>query len=134
MGKLLFEEVHAHHLKKLKNKSLDDFRQLQQKLKTDIGTKEQQIQKAADKALDIIASNNLAFSDFTRGYFPKFMQTLQEGNFNVNFNATWKQDFREKPLYNKSAPQGIKDALDTLHEAFAEILTKSNIGSGSAPF
>ena len=121
MGKLLFEEVHAHHLKKLKNKSLDDFRQLQQKLKTDIGTKEQQIQKAADKALDIIASNNLVFSDFIGGYFPKFMQTLQEGNFNVNFNATWKQDFREKPLYNKSAPQGIKDVLDTLHEAFAEI-------------
>lgn len=121
IGKLLFQEVHAHHLKRLKNKSLHDFRKLQQKLRTDIGSKERQIQKAAEKALDIIASNDLEFSDFIRGYFPKFMQTLQEGNFNVNFDAAWKQQFTEKPLYRKSAPQATKDTLDGLHGTFSEI-------------
>ena len=121
MGKMLFEEIHAHHLKKLKNKSLGDFRQLQQKLKNDIAAKERQIQKAADKALQIITSNNLEFSDFTGSYFPKFMQTLHEGNFNVNFDAAWKQNFTEKPLYKKSTPQSTKDTLDNLHGAFAEI-------------
>ncbi|UJH69213.1 UvrD-helicase domain-containing protein [Allomuricauda sp. SCSIO 65647] len=120
-GKLLFQEVHSKHLKHLKDKNLEDFLALQKKLRADIRSKEIQIKETATEALRTITSNDLGFSDFKGGYFPKFMQTLKDENFNINFDASWKQNFEETALYNKTATEKIKERLDALHPRFIEL-------------
>ncbi len=120
-GKLLFQEVHSKHLKHLKDKDLEDFLALQKKLRADIRSKEKQLKETATEVLRTITFNDLGFSDFKGGYFPKFMQTLQNENFNINFDASWKQNFVETALYNKTATEKVKERLDALHPRFIEL-------------
>ena len=119
IGKLLFQENHATHIKKLGLKEISDFVRLQKTLKSKIENNKKSIKKIANQVLEIISANELEFSDFTRSSFPKFMLTLANGSFNVDFGANWKQNFAEDKLYNKNCLDHIKNKLDNLHHQFS---------------
>ena len=119
IGKLLFQENHNNHLKKINSKQLADFLQLQKNLKLKIKNNQAKIKTFASQALELINTNGLQFSDFTRSSFPKFMQGLADGGFNVKFIENWKQNFDDNKLYNKSCPDSIKITLDNLHPQFS---------------
>lgn len=121
IGKLLFRENHFEHLKELGDKKIADFDQLKKYLKKRISSASQEITENAREALRLMDENGLEFTDFKGQYFPKFMLALQSGNHNVDFNATWKRNFHELPLYKKTCPENIKAILDTLHPQFSEI-------------
>ncbi|AYN65974.1 ATP-dependent helicase [Euzebyella marina] len=115
MGMLMFNENHASHLEGLRNKNIDDFL----KLKSILWAEQQRIGdllvSIANEILTRIEENQLEFSDFTRGYFPKFISDIAQGNLNINFDAGWKQNFETTVLYNKSASDNVKQTLDALH-------------------
>ena len=123
IGKLLFQENHNNHLKRINTKQLADFLQLQKNLKSKIKNKQAKIKALANQALELINTNELQFSDFTRSSFPKFMQGLADGGFNVKFTEHWKQNFDDNKLYNKSCSDTIKITLDKLHPQFSALFT-----------
>lgn len=118
IGKLLFNENQAPHLKKLEGKKITDFLALKNSFVQNILTLESEIKEDANRIMDVIAENGLEFADFKSGYFPKFISKIAEGNLNIDFGAEWKQNFDTMPLYNKTCPQRIKDILDGLHPLF----------------
>ena len=118
IGKILFQENHLVHLQKIEKKTLEDFSGLKQSIKLKVAQRHENIIDCANQTLELIHSNNLAYEDFTRGYFPKFIEGLSKGNFNVNFNAAWKQNFATTPLYNKTTAESTKQLLDQLHPQF----------------
>ncbi|MFH6603212.1 UvrD-helicase domain-containing protein [Maribacter algicola] len=118
IGKLLFNENHAAHVKKLENKTIDDFLALKKHIRNGIVSLEDELLFYATNALDLIDKKGLEFSDFSSSYFPKFMVKIQARDFKIDFNAGWKRNFDSKPLYNKSCPQETKTVLDTLHPDF----------------
>ena len=128
IGKLLFKEDHYGYLKELGNKEIMDFDELKTLLKNRISSSSTRIEQCAQQALTIIDENGLEFSDFKGQYFPKFMMTLLSGNHNVDFQSSWKRNFDDVPLYNKSCPEGTKTILDSLHPQFSTLFGKIKKG------
>ncbi|MCG2459331.1 UvrD-helicase domain-containing protein [Flavobacteriaceae bacterium F89] len=119
VGKLLFDETHAVHLKNLVDKEMDAFIDLKKKLKHRIAQQERKMADNASQALRLMDSNGLEVGDFKAGYFPKFMAKIAQDDFNIDFKAGWKQNFETAALYNKSCPDTTKDLLNSLQPRFA---------------
>ncbi|SIS39108.1 ATP-dependent exoDNAse (exonuclease V) beta subunit (contains helicase and exonuclease domains) [Zobellia uliginosa] len=124
IGKLLFRENHAEHLQNLRDKNIDDFLGLKKTLRSRIKASQESLVGFADLALQLIEQNGLEFPDFTRSYFPKFMEKIASGDLAIDFNAGWKQNFDDAVLYNKSTAEATKATLDDLHPQFSEIFNK----------
>ncbi|NQZ44728.1 MAG: UvrD-helicase domain-containing protein [Flavobacteriaceae bacterium] len=121
MGKILFQENHQGPLALIQQKGLARFIALRKKLAERVKTLQQQMRNWAEEALALIDENGLEASDFNRGAFPKFMETIKNGNFQIDFKAVWKQEFDSQPLYAKSKPEPIKAKLDALHPRLTHI-------------
>lgn len=117
IGKLLFQENHHSHLKAISAKEIKDFIRLQNAVKAQIKKGEDELVKLAIQALEIISSNGLEFTDFKGSYFPKFMVAISNKNQSINFNAAWKQDFDNTPLYTSKSL--AKDKIDSLWPQFS---------------
>ncbi|GGW24857.1 UvrD-helicase domain-containing protein [Arenibacter certesii] len=119
VGRLLFNENHHPHLKKLEGKNIEDFLILKSTLIQNIKILEVEIKEDAQSILSIMDENGLEFNNFKSSYFPKFIQKIADGDLKMDFKAGWKQNFDSDSLYTKSCPQGIKDILDGLHPQFS---------------
>ena len=128
IGKLLFNETDSQYLKKLENKSIDDFLELQKIIKNKIKTLKKALIDDASQALQIISTNVLEHSDFKSSWFPKFMLKIQKGDFNIDFKAGWKQNFDSQPLYAGKCDADKKPLLDNLQSQFVSLFNsiKSN--------
>jgi len=134
IGKLLFNENHVPHLKKLENKKLDDFLALKKLINKKISFMEHDMVSLANKALTLIKDHGLEFSDFSASYFPKFMVKIHNKDFKIDFNAGWKRNFDTLPLYNKSCAQETKTILDALHSEFITLFNKLKDDHNSRSF
>ncbi len=120
VGKLLFDENHLKPLQKLGTKSSKDFNQLKSVLINRIREEEKHMKDAAKISLELIAMHGLDQQDFKRGYFPKLMQQISRGEGELNFDAAWKQNFGNEPLYSQKVAEDKKALLDTLLSEFAD--------------
>jgi len=121
VGKMLFEENHSDFMNALKTKDIDSFLVLQNYLTKTIRILEEEMKGFAKKVLDLLDQNNLAFTDFTRSWFPDFMVKVYKGGSSIDFNAGWKQNFGSESLYNKSCPDPTKQNIDSLMPRFQEL-------------
>src|SRR5690606_239583 len=129
IASLLLEENHKEHIDKIKSKSLNDFKELNELLKRLIEEQSKGIISEANKMLYLFETNNLEFSDFNGKYLPNFIQKIAEGNFDCNFETKWQQEIDDKPLYPPSRVKGEKaNTLDNLQQRivakFLEIKNK----------
>ena len=115
IGKLLFNETHAEHLDKLKDKSIEDFLGLKGTLRKRSDALKEKLVETASHTLALLDEERLETSDFTGSYFPKFLIKIANGDVNMDFSAGWKQNFETATLYNKSASGNVKGTLDRLH-------------------
>ena len=118
VGNLIFNETDIQHLKKLENKSIDEFLVLQRTIQKKIHNLEKTIASAASQALQTIDDNGLEHADFKSSYFPKFILKIQKGDFVMDFNAAWKQNFDSAPLYASKCDETKKSILDNLQPQF----------------
>lgn len=92
IAKLLLNENQKPHLRKLKDKTLEDFNELKEVLKKKINTTTEELSKAGETVLDLLADAGLEFDDFLRKTLPN------------HFKKIASKDFNEKSLYgNKLA-------------------------------
>ncbi|MGB5498476.1 MAG: UvrD-helicase domain-containing protein [Maribacter sp.] len=124
IGKLLFNETNAEHLKLIQDKDLTDFKELKKVITEHIEGYKHELVENASKALRLIQDNGLVTSDFKSGFFPKFMMKIESGDIGLDFDAGWKRNFETEPLYTKSCPEDIKAILDGLHPQFMNIFKK----------
>ncbi len=123
IGNLLFNENNWRHLEHLSKKKMEDFLMLRKEVKTKRAAASKAMVSAAGHALLLIEENNLEHTNFTASYFPKFMQKIKSGDFKIDFDAGWKQNFDSAPLYPMSAKPDKKMVLDALHPALTKLFT-----------
>ncbi len=128
IGKLLFNETHAQHLDKLKDKGIDDFLVLKGTLRKRSTVLKERLVETAVETLRLIDKEGLETSDFTGSYFPKFLMKIADGDLNMDFTAGWKQNFETATLYNKTASENVKTALDRLHPEFTTVFNALQTG------
>ncbi|MGB6154207.1 MAG: UvrD-helicase domain-containing protein [Pricia sp.] len=121
IGKLLFNETHAEHLEKIREKDIDDFLGLKKVLRKKASSLKDNLTATAAQTLQLIDEEGLETSDFTGSYFPKFLIKIADGDLNMDFSAGWKQNFVTATLYNKSATPAVKATLDRLHPEFTTV-------------
>ena len=118
-GKLIFNENHYGHIDNLRSKSITDFFELKKVVQKQILNAREAISTSAEECLDLLSTNGLEFSDFTGGYFPKFLEKAVANPDQLEFEkAKWKQNFGEGVLYNKKTPESAKAAIDGLMPTF----------------
>ena len=118
MGRLLFDENHYAYLEDFSQKEFEDFAQLRRVLGAKRKQSEEELVRLAEEVLAVIRDNQLEESDFSRGYFPKFIAHIAGGAFDQDFEAGWKRDFGQKPLYPKKTPARKQELLDDLLPLF----------------
>ena len=118
VGKLIFNETDAEHLKSFETKSIDDFLSLQKSIKNKVKNLKNDLIANAEEALQIISKNGLEYSDFKSSWFPKFLLKIQKGDLNIDFKAAWKQKFDSEPLYAGKCEANKKSQLDSLQPQF----------------
>lgn len=114
IAELLTKENDLEHLEKIKDRSLQDFKDLKSKVQEEKITLEKALPLKAQKVLDLIGSVGLEFSDFTRQTLPNHFKKIATGNFDKLFTNKLQQNLEEGAIYNKSTAQGTKDIIDKI--------------------
>lgn len=131
ISKLLTNENHIAAIEKLKDKQLNDFKELKQLLRDNIKSSELKITEKAQEVIDVINNNGLEFGDFSRSYLPNFFAKMASGNFNITFTPKWQIDLVEGgTLYPKKVSDETAAIIDGMQQAIAENFTtiKNDIG------
>lgn len=143
IGKLIFDENNADHLKHLKQVELEDFLKLQTHLKKETKHLEKKIVELASKALEIIVASGLDFKDFPRETLPNHFKKIQAGNFNPTqlYNNKLEDNLIDGKIVKatiKNAPQDLAPQLLAQYQAIKEVIYKrglyANINRNIIPF
>ncbi len=97
IAKLLLNENEKPHLRKLKNKTLEDFSELKEVLKKKINTTSEELAKAGESVLELLQHEGLEFDDFLRKTLPNHFKKIAE------------KDFNEKSLYGNKLADNLAD-------------------------
>ncbi len=83
VGILLFNETHAHYIKNLENRTLDDFTALKKHIRSEIKSLEKKALSLAYDALEIINASGLEAHDFPRETLPNHFKKISTSEFNL---------------------------------------------------
>ncbi|TMU55224.1 UvrD-helicase domain-containing protein [Flagellimonas algicola] len=83
IGKLLFQEDHADHIASLKSKTIEDFKDIQKKISTQILALETYVSKQATEVLGDIEKQGFAPEDFPRQTLPNHFKKISGKEFNI---------------------------------------------------
>lgn len=121
IAQLLVNENDMAYVDLLKDKSPDDFKALKNQLQAQIKQQETAIIQDAEAILELIRSNILEHTDFTRGSLPNFVLKLKQGNFVVrDWSSQWQADLLDgNPLYPARVKEDRKKLIDALQPQFA---------------
>ena len=123
ISRLLLSENDREFLKRINNKSLEDFAQLKKYLKKSNKEIDVEIKKSAQALLDLFSANDLDESHFKGKYLPKAVTKFSEGTYTINTSSAWVIKLGEEPLYTKTQKDVIKQTLDQIAP---EITTRFN--------
>ncbi|KAB1066595.1 AAA family ATPase [Tamlana haliotis] len=123
IAKLLTNENDIPFIEKLKDISLDDFKNLKTQLKKEIKTTETTITDSAKAFLSLIENAGIEFSDFSGGYLPKYFQKLADEDYNVAYGAKWQEDLESKTLYPKRVSKDTALAIETIQPQIASLFS-----------
>jgi ATP-dependent exoDNAse (exonuclease V) beta subunit len=143
IGKLIFDENNAEHLKHLKDIEIGDFLKLQSHLKTQAKTLEKKIIELASASLDTIIHQGVEFKDFPRETLPNHFKKIKDGNFNPTllYNNKLEENLIEGKILKatiKNAPVELSPQLLHKYQNIKQLIYKrglfSNINRNIVPF
>ncbi|UJH90036.1 UvrD-helicase domain-containing protein [Antarcticibacterium sp. 1MA-6-2] len=124
-SKILLHENHIPYVSHLKNKSLQDYKDFSEKIKTAIAASEEGIAKISEDFFRIVESEALKKSSFNRGYVYEYFSKLDQKNYKVTFGLKWQETLEEDNLYSAKVPQIEKEALDRNQQEIALLFKTS---------
>tara|TARA_R110002051_G_scaffold71624_5_gene129455 strand:+ start:98749 stop:101844 length:3096 start_codon:yes stop_codon:yes gene_type:complete len=143
IGKLIFDENNADHLKHLQNIELGDFLKLQIHLKTKTKSLEEEICKLATTSLNEITNFGVEFKDFPRETLPNHFKKIIEGNFNPSllYNNKLEENLIDGKILKatiKNPPSELSPKLLHYYQTIKKLIYKrglfSNINRNIVPF
>ena len=126
-AKIILNENHTNHLKALNNVSIEEFKQLKNKLQTANKKIEKEFEEIGSKALAIIKENGLEINEFGySGEFPKHFIKLQKFRQqkpdSIKFDGRLNKTIEEnKNLYAAKTEISSKDIIDSLKPQLVEL-------------
>lgn len=113
---LLLNENDAEELRKLENKTIADFKNLERKLKKEHKQTEKKFSEIGQKGLQIINDLEIDHKDFYYSQFPKFFQFLQDDLSKINFKKDQglAKSIAIGNFYTKNKPQEVKSKIDSV--------------------
>ncbi|PTM04386.1 MAG: DNA helicase UvrD [Bacteroidetes bacterium] len=122
ISKLLVNENDIPYLETLKDKTLDDFKNLKTKLKTNLKSTESGIVEIANNTLDFISESGLEYSDFSRSTLPNHFSKASQLDLNRLYDNKLQENLSErKSIYNKTLDPNL---VETIEEILPELETK----------
>lgn len=127
VGKLLFNENHTPHLKKISAKSIDDFLALRTQTLRQIKTLDKEASDLAEAVLESIKKSGLSDTDFPYQTLPNHFKKIASGNFDVKklYENTLEQKIEDGKIFKASVnlpPQSITDQIGLAFKTIKEIL------------
>jgi len=118
---LLFSENEANQVGKLKLRSLDDFLSFKKTLYKNLEDTKKELVAVTDSLFELLNSNGLDRSSFSRGSFFDHFSKLANGITSINFETKWQENvINEEPLYTKSTDDSVKAIMDGFSAVFKE--------------
>ena len=128
ISKLLVNENDFSAIDSLKDKSIEDFKQLKELLFKQILVLEDAIVKTAEATLTLLEESGLQFDDFNRKSLPNHFNNLSHKRFTIGFDAAWQNDLVEgNTLYPKRVTEIIASTIESIQPNLAEAFTKTKI-------
>lgn len=115
-SRILLNEDDVAHFRKLSNKTLGDFKQLQKKLSSHQQEVLQKMKLLGEEALQVIETMNLEFGDFYRSMLPNHFLALSKKPESTKFfdQSALKKRIEENQLYAKSKSDDIKTSIEEI--------------------
>jgi ATP-dependent exoDNAse (exonuclease V) beta subunit len=123
-GRLVLNENNRNEITHFQDKTISEFVEIKNKLAEACKVLEKENTVFAENALTLIEKNGIDTKSFSGGYFPKHLQSIQEGKFNPK-NKTYHEP--EDIKINKTAKDGaiiesiipeLLQILDTIYKNF----------------
>ncbi len=114
MAEILINENHFSNLRKLDNKTLDDFISLKDQIIKKLKSIEGSINNIADSILQRFEELELKPNNFFGGSVPRHFMKLSRSDFNIDFNKVWMQTLDTKPLYKTKTDPEVARLIDGL--------------------
>jgi len=121
---LLTNENDATHLKTLNNKSLHDFLNLRNELRTRATKLEKEIILVAQEIISLFKEYELDETHFDRKYLYRFFEKISQGVFNLNFDTAWQQNIGVKPMYPSRVTGEKAEQIDELVPVIGDAFQK----------
>ena len=126
ISRLLVNENNFSAIHSLKDKSLEDFKNLKELLVKQILTLENDIVKTSETILTLIEECGLQFDDFNRSSLPKHFENLKTKRFDIKFDTTWQNDLVEgNTLYPKRVGENVASTIESIQSNLLEAYIKS---------
>jgi len=114
IAKLLVNENDMPFLELLKEKTLQDFKQLKKTLLAKMSADKKTLCEKAKNALTLIEECGLKFDDFTRSSLPKHFENLAKGRFDIKYDNNWQLDIENTALYPSRVSPEIASTIETI--------------------
>jgi ATP-dependent exoDNAse (exonuclease V) beta subunit len=126
-AKVLLNENDVTQLKKLKNKTLQEFTALKSHLRKENKAIESEFVDIGKKGLEIIDSMNLEHNDFYRSMLPNHFKNLAFDFLKTKFfdQSKLRERIEENTFYSKSKSEDVKTAIEQTLPPLLEIYTQS---------
>ena len=128
-SRILLNEEDVRHFRKLSDKSLQDFKTLQQKLSAHQKEVLGKMKTVGEEALQIIQNDNLEFGDFYRSMLPNHFSSLVKNPESAKFfdQSTLKKRVDENEIYAKSKPDAIKSSIEEILPELLKLYNESEL-------
>ncbi|NQV76855.1 MAG: UvrD-helicase domain-containing protein, partial [Lutibacter sp.] len=128
-AKIILNENHAKHLKELNNISINEFKQLKEKLQKENKKIEAAFLEIGNKGLNIISDSGVDDKDFYYSQFPKHFNALSISYKKASFfdQNTFKKNIIEEIFYSKSKSSSVKNAIDTIIPRLVTLYNESEL-------
>ncbi len=115
-AKILLQENDIQQIKKLSNKTIQDFVALKKKLQKIVNQLVRQLQMIGENALDLISSQELDVKDFYRTMLPNHFKNLKNDYKKAKFfdQSKLKERLEEGVFYGKTKPSHIKESIEAV--------------------
>ena len=120
VGKLTFKENEIRHLQSLENKSISDFKTLQQLIRRQIKSIEQQLVEHGNNGLQLIEQSGLSETDFPRQTLPNQFKKIRNLGPELEklFETKMLENLQSGDIVKKGAEQPNSQLTDGLLEHY----------------
>lgn len=119
ISKLLLNENHIQEIEGLRDRSINDFAELEKTISARIDNRKAEMKKLAQELLEEISQKGLVHKDFQRSQVPNQLLKICSDPVSVDLSeeSSIIRNIRKSYYYTQKAPEQVKRSIDDLSDA-----------------